>query len=170
MASVTLNKDNVKFVWNARLLDATVIEISPELAARFKSYGAHFLQVGEATPNVDVVILQFPSGNFSIADGDIEAVNGDKVFYQIGTEGGSSGSPLLDLDCVALAMHNAGSGAASSQPSGHSQSHCIERSNKGISRRTTWRSTRKWQSLDDEKANASIRRIFSPVSVRSNCE
>ena len=67
-----------------------------------------FLQVGEATPNVDVVILQFPAGNFSIADGDIEAINGDKVFYQIGTEGGSSGSPLLNLDCVALAMHNAG--------------------------------------------------------------
>ena len=98
-------------------MDATVIEISAELAARFKSYGARFLQVGKATPNVDVVILQFPAGHFSIADGDIEAVTGDKVFYQIGTEGGSSGSPLFNLDCVALAMHNAGSCAAtSSQP------------------------------------------------------
>ena len=114
-----LEMAQVKFVWCAKLLDATVIEISPELAVRFQSYGANFLQVGEATPDVDVVILQFPAGTFSIAYGDIEAINGDKVFYQIGTEGGSSGSPLLNLDCVAVAMHNAGSaGAASTQPAG----------------------------------------------------
>ena len=72
-----------------------------------------------------VVILQFPSGNFSIADGDIEAINGNDVQYQIGTEGGSSGSPLLNLNCVALAMHNAGPGAASSQPVGIRQATAL---------------------------------------------
>ena len=30
------------------------------------------------------------------------------VYYKIGTAPGSSGSPLLDLDCNALAMHNGG--------------------------------------------------------------
>lgn len=118
MSSVTLDKEHVKCVWTSRILDASVIEIFPKLAARFKSYGANFLQVKEATPNVDVVTLQFPSGTFSIAEGHIKTVNGDKVDYQIGTECVSSGSPLLNLDGVALAMHNAGTGAASSQPAG----------------------------------------------------
>ena len=48
MASFTLDKDHVKDVWTAQLLDATVIEISSELAALFTSYGARFLQVKEA--------------------------------------------------------------------------------------------------------------------------
>ena len=108
MNSITLDKTQVKFVWTQILLDATVIEISPSIATLYKSYGAQFLQIGEVKSNVDVVILQYPNGKFSIADGDIESINGTQVFYKIGTEPGSSGSPLLDLNCVALAMHNSG--------------------------------------------------------------
>ena len=119
MKCITFDKTQVKFVWTEDILDATVIELYPEIAARYKSYGAEFLRIGEVNPNVDVVILQYPLGKFSIADGDIEAVNrnGTRVLYRIGTEPGSSGSPLLDLDCVALAMHNTGQkGISSTDP------------------------------------------------------
>ena len=117
MASITLNRKHVEFVWTDKFLDATVIEISQDLAALYSSYGAVFLQMGEVKQDADVVILQYPSGTFSIADGKIEAVNGSKIFYKIGTERGSSGSPLLDLECSALAIHHSGiEGINSSDP------------------------------------------------------
>ena len=119
MKCITLDKTQVKNVWTEDILDATVIELYPEIASLYKSYGAEFLQIGEVKPNVDVVILQYPWGIFSIADGDIEEVNrnGTRLFYRIGTESGSSGSPLLDLDCVALGMHNTGqTGVSSREP------------------------------------------------------
>ena len=120
MANITFDNtvclEHIKFVWNDDRLDATVIELSSELAAQFKYQGANFFKVGKATLNVDVVILQFPLGEYKIADGDIEKIEGDHVLYQIGTEARSSGSPLLNFDCVALAMHNAGLGVASSNP------------------------------------------------------
>ena len=55
-------------------------------------------------------MLQYFQGKLQIAQGDIGSVQGHnvQVFYQIGTAKGSSGSPLLDLDCNALAMHNGG--------------------------------------------------------------
>ena len=52
-----------------------------------------------------MVILKYSWETFIIADGYIETVKEPKVFYKIGTEIGSSGSPLLDIDCSALAIH-----------------------------------------------------------------
>lgn len=99
MANITLEKADVQFFWTDKLLDATVIEISPELAARFRSYGAQFLRVGAATPNSNVVMLQFPSGEF-------KTINESQVVHQIGDGPGSSVSPQLNVDCEALAMHH----------------------------------------------------------------
>lgn len=111
MASINLDKQQVLFAWTTKILDATVIEISVEMARMFLSKGAQFLKVGtlhESLPNIKIVMLQYPSGKYSIAHGDIENIEGSNVFYRIGTAPGSSGSPLLSLDGKALAMHNAG--------------------------------------------------------------
>ena len=50
-------------------------------------------------------MLQYSLGIFSIAHGDIKAVTGIKVFHRIASHTGSSGLPLLDLECMALAMN-----------------------------------------------------------------
>ena len=117
MTNINLEKEHVQYIWTSKLLDATVIEISPQLQALYSSYGARFLKVGQVTAKVEIVIFHFSSESVSISHGGIEEVNGSKVFYQIGTAPPrNSGYPLLTGDCVALAMHNA-SGAHSITPS-----------------------------------------------------
>ena len=108
MKLLALSREHVKNIWISILLDATVIEISSELATMFKSYGAIFLKVGNVEPNVEVAVIQYPDGKFSIAHGDTDEIIGHDVYYHIVTSDGSSGSPLLDRNCVALAMHRQG--------------------------------------------------------------
>lgn len=110
MNSYTLDKhkNHVRAIWTSKLYDATVVEISIELANVFKSYGVKFLNVGKIITRVEVAILQYPKGKFGIAHGEIDHTFGHDVFYQIGTAPGSSGSPLLDWNCRVLAMHKAG--------------------------------------------------------------
>lgn len=108
MASINLSKEHIQFVWTTKLLDATVIELSPQIASLYSSYGAQFLKVGEAELLAEVTVLQYPLGTLSIATGNIEGLGDAKVYYRMGTAPGSSGSPLLTWDCVALAMHKAG--------------------------------------------------------------
>ena len=112
MASINLDREHVQYIWTSKLLDATVIEISPELHALYSSYGARFLKVGQVTAKVEIAIFHFSPESVSISHGGIEEVNGSNVFYQIGTAPRNSGYPLLTGDCEALAMHNA-SGAHS---------------------------------------------------------
>lgn len=119
MTNYSWNNDikQVKYIWTSRLFDATVIEISSDLANLFKSYGVRFLKIGQVTAKVQVAILQYPNGKFGIAHGEIDHMNGHDVFYQIATAPGSSGSPLLDWNCNALAMHKAGAiGATEEKP------------------------------------------------------
>ena len=103
--------------------DATVIEITPEVVAFFTSNGARLLEVENANLNDNVVILQFPSGNFSISDGEIENIKEIKCFTKLGLNREaeallySSLYTVYYLDCVALARHSAGTtGFGSSQP------------------------------------------------------
>lgn len=116
MANTTIPSEHVKFVWTSNSLEATLIEISPELAARFTTFGARFLEVGAAVPNNDVVFLQYSRDKINISVKYVESVEESKVFYKIGTECRISGSPLLNWDCVALAMHNAIKGTTSIKP------------------------------------------------------
>ena len=108
LRSFSFNKTDVKYIWTTKIYDATIIEISPHVAIVYKNYGVKFLQVGKLTAGNEVAILQYPKGKFGIAHGDIDHIIGNDVFYQIGTAPGSSGSPLLNWDCKALAMHKAG--------------------------------------------------------------
>ena len=108
LRSFSFNKTDVKYIWTTKIYDATIIEISPHVATLYKHYGVNFLKVGQLTGGNKVAILQYPNGQFGIAHGNIDNINGNDVFYQIGTAPGSSGSPLLNWDCTALAMHKAG--------------------------------------------------------------
>ena len=61
-------------IWTSIMFDATVIEISYELARMFKSYGAIFLKVGNVVPKVEVAMVQYPDGEFRIAHGDVNGI------------------------------------------------------------------------------------------------
>lgn len=127
LTSFCLVKKHLKYVWTSKLLDATVMEISPEQAAQFKSLEIKFLKVGKAKLNEEVAILQYPLGILSIAHGEIEELSGADVFYRMGTADGSSGSPLLKWDCVAIAMHNSGTeGATGQQPASRRKAIVLE--------------------------------------------
>ena len=41
-----------------------------------------------------VIILQYPHGTFSYDHGEISKIDKYNIYYQIGTEGGSSGAPV----------------------------------------------------------------------------
>ena len=117
LKSFNLVKEQVKYVWTSKLYDTTVVEIPPEQAELLTKIGIQFLEVGKAELEAKIAIPQYPHGIFSIAYGDIEGLSGNDVFYRMGTAPGSSGSPLLTCDCVALAMHNSGTvGATGDQP------------------------------------------------------
>lgn len=108
MKYIKFDRKQIKYVWTSKLFDATIIEMNEDLANLYKSYGAKFLKVGKVTPKTGFALLQYPEGQFGISHGEIDHINGYDVFYQSGTAPGSSGSPLLDWNCVALAMHKGG--------------------------------------------------------------
>ena len=117
LMNFNLVKEQVKYVWTSQLYDTTVVEIPPEQAELLTKIGIQFLKVGKAELNAKIAIPQYPLGIFSIAYGDIEGLSDNDVFYRMGTAPGSSGSPLLTWDCVALAIHNSGTvGVAGDQP------------------------------------------------------
>lgn len=115
MKSIKLERKHLKYIWTSKWFDATIVEISDELANLFKSYGAIFLRVGQVTSKVEFAMLQYPKGKFGISNGEVDTVSGRNVFYQIGTAPGSSGSPILDWNCVALALHRVGEVGSSSE-------------------------------------------------------
>ena len=108
LKNFSFNKRDVKYIWTSEVFDATIVEISSEVARSLKSAEVIFLKVGQIISNTEVAILHYQKGGFGIAHGDIDHKNGNDVFYQIGNAPGSSGSPLLNWGCMALAMHKAG--------------------------------------------------------------
>ena len=57
MKSIKLDTKHIKHIWTSKLFDATIIEISEELAKLFKSYGAIFLKVGPVTAKTGLAML-----------------------------------------------------------------------------------------------------------------
>ena len=90
-------------------VDATVIELSSDGAKLFLNLKITFLQIA-ADINVNdlVAILQMPEGRSKFAYGSINKVKKSKIIYHIATAPGSSGAPLLDQKCRAVAIHRAG--------------------------------------------------------------
>ena len=93
-----LNLEKKRYKYTDEELDFTVIEILKEDKI------TNFLEIDEFINckdyvNEKIVILQYPqSQNLKISDGTIKSKNGNKILYDVGTEGGSSGSPLILLD------------------------------------------------------------------------
>lgn len=110
MTSYAWEKDinHIKYIWTSKLYDATIIEISSDLAGRFSSYGVQYLKVSQITSKVEVASLQCQKDKFGIAHGVITCTNGHEVFCQIAFTSGNIGSPLLNFDCSALALYTEG--------------------------------------------------------------
>ena len=89
-------------------LDATIIELSAEGEKYFGELKITFLEISDAKQNGVVAILQMPEGESKFASGIIDKVEESKVFYKIATAPGSSGAPVLDRNCKAVAIHRAG--------------------------------------------------------------
>lgn len=111
----TLDKKQIKYAWTSKSLGATIVEISAEYANLIKTYATVILKVGQIAPKAEFAMLHYSTKDkFAILHGEIETVNGHEVSHQITTSPGSCGSPLLDWNCVALAMHGAGKICATS--------------------------------------------------------
>jgi ankyrin repeat protein len=55
-----------------------------------------------------IYIFQYPKGKLSYAEGKIQSISGFNYFHTASTEGGSSGSPLLNKDMSVIGVHKAG--------------------------------------------------------------
>ena len=103
-------KEHLLSCWTkeSHSLDATVIELSAEGEKYFRELNITFLEISDAKQNDLVAILQMPDGKSKFAYGNIDEVEESKVFYKIATAPGSSGAPILNEKCMAVAIHRAG--------------------------------------------------------------
>ena len=106
--SFKFQKEHLLSCWTtiSNRLDATVVEISDSgekylIEKNIKT----FLKISDAKPKEKVAILQCPMGKGKFANGIIDAVEDSIVRYQIPTAPGSSGAPLLNKKCEAIAIH-----------------------------------------------------------------
>ena len=109
-SELKFKKEHLLCCWTRKChcLDATVIELSSEGEKYFGELNITFLEISDAKQNDLVAILQMPEGESKFAYGIIDKVEQSRVFYKIATAQGSSGAPVLDRDCMAVAIHRAG--------------------------------------------------------------
>ena len=109
-SELKFKKEHLLCCWTRKChcLDATVIELSAEGEKYFNELNITFLEISDAKQNDLVAILQMPEGKSKFAYGTIDKVEASKVFYKIATAQGSSGAPVLDENCMAVAIHRAG--------------------------------------------------------------
>ena len=109
-SELKFKKEHLLCCWTreCHCIDATVIELSAEGEKYFGELKITFLEISDAKQNDFVAILQMPEGESKFASGIIDKVEESKVFYKIATAQGSSGAPLLDRNCMAVAIHRAG--------------------------------------------------------------
>ena len=107
---LNFKKEHLLCCWTRKCycLDATVIELSAEGEKYFRELNITFLEISDAKHNDLVAILQMPEGKSKFAYGNIDEVEESNVFYKIATAPGSSGAPVLDEKCMAVAIHRAG--------------------------------------------------------------
>ena len=88
-------------------LDATVIELKEQCVALLRKRGAKFLKIASARLNDRVAMVQYPNGVFSIDKGIIHEIQESTLYYYIGGDQGSSGSPILLWDFTSAGLHKA---------------------------------------------------------------
>ena len=109
-SKLKFRKEHLLCCWTRKCycLDATVIELSTEGENYFRELKITFLEISDAKQNDLVAILQIPEGESKCAYGTVDKVEESKVFYKIATAPGSSGAPVLNRNCMAVAIHRAG--------------------------------------------------------------
>ena len=109
-SELKFRKEHLLCCWTRKChcLDATVIELTAEGEKYFHELKITFLEISDGKQKDLVAILQIPEGESKFAYGTIENVEESKVFYKIATAPGSSGAPVLNRNCMAVAIHRAG--------------------------------------------------------------
>ena len=81
------------------------VELTPEALSHLCSLGTDMLTIGDAVPGARVALVQYPRGELSFGYGAVEAVEPPDLYYHIGADCGSSGSPVLDWEARAIGIH-----------------------------------------------------------------
>jgi len=104
--NVILNEND--FIFTSELLDVTFIQLTN--SSFIESSVIYYLEPSfERYKEEDkIFIFQYPKGNLSSAEGNIRSLSGFNYFHSASTEGGSSGSPLLNYETKVIGIHKAG--------------------------------------------------------------
>lgn len=128
LKDLTLKKEWIAFFWENKDMDAIVIELTASAVAELKAKNANSLRIKADQINTDssgqpleldssreplkLVIVQYPNyknkptTDLSFAYNYAKFIDGAFLKYRIETSAGSSGSPVLNWEGEALAMHN----------------------------------------------------------------
>lgn len=90
-----LSHNDIVCVTTDKVLDATVIELAEQCVALLKQRGAKFLKIASARLADQVAMVQYPNGVYSFDKGIIHDIRGSVLHYYLGSNFGSSGSPIL---------------------------------------------------------------------------
>ena len=113
LEAIHLTKEMIGFTWSSedRLnkdeeLDVSFIEISIEQVLKWQSKGARFLEIDKFQVGERIIVVQHPEGKkMAIDNGQINGVEGNVFMHSAGTYGGSSGSPILNLQGSVAGLH-----------------------------------------------------------------
>ena len=100
-------EENIEAAWRDQKVDATVIEIKKEMAARMMQQGARFLEIGAPVVGTNAAVVGFQEGILkSINYGEIRAfMNGCKILYRSSMKPLHCGSPLVTMEGIAVGIH-----------------------------------------------------------------
>ncbi|ORY49280.1 hypothetical protein LY90DRAFT_457116, partial [Neocallimastix californiae] len=103
-------KLNNTFIFTSEFIDITFIQLSDDIYSKNPEI---FLDPCDDDDYCDddrfTYIFQYPKKKLSFATGYIKSSSGFSYFHTASTDGGSSGSPLLNRDMKIIGVHKAGS-------------------------------------------------------------
>ena len=117
IGNLNLTPDWVKNLWYSKTplettqddqtpdLDIFIIELSPIAMKVLSRTNFKPLIAEEPRVNQPVFVFQYPANDFNFAYGLIVSI-GQTINYKVYSNGGSSGSPVLNKDCNVVAIHS----------------------------------------------------------------
>jgi len=100
------------FIFTSELIDVTFIQLNDDFIKDMKLKNPHFQFLDpyfdDCKKEDEIYIFQYPNGELSSSKGEIQSISGFNYFHTASTEGGSSGSPLLNNDMDVIGIHKAG--------------------------------------------------------------
>lgn len=100
-------KDLGNIFFSCKFLDVTFIELNDVKKKEFETAGVCFLQPTRNIHESKIYILQYPYECLSFAEGFLKSVIGFTIFHKVTTDGGSSGSMILNKEGFVLGIHKA---------------------------------------------------------------